>query len=289
MNPRAKFGGGKINKVKKYSGTERSDVEADSVEDKRAARNARIAEYNATPKAQEAKRRAESEVRKLNIPGPDTDYETKSSSAVSAIKAGAAKADKTPKKPSKPTSSAIKDAAKSGLRYDPKTEEVARRAVAENRKAKNIPAPDVSKPYPYDLPESTISAMPGGKEMQEREAARLERESEDRGAKAQEEEKTQREYDEGYERYKRWKETEGMKKGGKVGKKNWIAGAIKKPGALRQSLGVKKGEKIPAKKLASAAKKPGKMGQRARLAQTLKKFCKGGGIEAKGKTRGRMV
>lgn len=52
--------------------------------------------------------------------------------------------------------------------------------------------------------------------------------------------------------------------------KNWIAGAIKKPGALRESLGVKKGEKIPAKKLAAAAKKPGKMGQRARLAQTLK-------------------
>jgi hypothetical protein len=54
------------------------------------------------------------------------------------------------------------------------------------------------------------------------------------------------------------------KKGG------WIKSAIKKPGALRESLGVKKGEKIPAGKLAAAAKKPGKMGQRARLAQTLK-------------------
>lgn len=54
--------------------------------------------------------------------------------------------------------------------------------------------------------------------------------------------------------------------------KNWIAEAIKKPGALRSSLGVKEGQKIPAKKLASAAKKPGKMGQRARLAQTLKGF-----------------
>lgn len=52
--------------------------------------------------------------------------------------------------------------------------------------------------------------------------------------------------------------------------KNWIAGAIKKPGALRAALGVKSGEKIPTKKLAAAAKKPGKMGQRARLAQTLK-------------------
>lgn len=52
--------------------------------------------------------------------------------------------------------------------------------------------------------------------------------------------------------------------------KNWIAGAIKKPGALRAALGAKPGQPIPAKKLAAAAKKPGKMGQRARLAQTLK-------------------
>ena len=61
------------------------------------------------------------------------------------------------------------------------------------------------------------------------------------------------------------------KKGGKVGG-NWIKAAIKKPGALKKSLGVKKGEKIPAKKLAAAAKAPGKLGQRARLAQTLKKM-----------------
>lgn len=52
--------------------------------------------------------------------------------------------------------------------------------------------------------------------------------------------------------------------------KKWIQEAIKKPGALRESLGVKKGQTIPAKKLEAAAKKPGKMGQRARLAQTLK-------------------
>ena len=57
--------------------------------------------------------------------------------------------------------------------------------------------------------------------------------------------------------------------------KNWIAGAIKKPGALRAELGVKKGEKIPAKKLESAAKKSGKVGQRARLAETLKGLKKG--------------
>lgn len=53
---------------------------------------------------------------------------------------------------------------------------------------------------------------------------------------------------------------------------NWIKGAIKKPGALRKSLGIKKGEKIPAAKLNAAAKKPGKLGARARLAKTLKKF-----------------
>ena len=52
--------------------------------------------------------------------------------------------------------------------------------------------------------------------------------------------------------------------------KNWIKGAIKKPGALHEELGVPKGKKIPAKKLAAAAKKPGKLGQRARLAETLK-------------------
>lgn len=56
--------------------------------------------------------------------------------------------------------------------------------------------------------------------------------------------------------------------------KNWIAGAIKKPGALHKQLGVKKGEKIPAAKLAKAAEKGGKLGQRARLAETLKKMKK---------------
>jgi hypothetical protein len=50
----------------------------------------------------------------------------------------------------------------------------------------------------------------------------------------------------------------------------WIQKAIKKPGALKQALGVKKGEKIPAKKLEAATKAPGKLGQRARLAKTLK-------------------
>lgn len=54
--------------------------------------------------------------------------------------------------------------------------------------------------------------------------------------------------------------------------KKWIQKAIKKPGALHKSLGVPKGQKIPTKKLAAAAKKGGKIGQRARLAETLKKL-----------------
>lgn len=54
------------------------------------------------------------------------------------------------------------------------------------------------------------------------------------------------------------------------GKVNWIKDAVKKPGALREQLGAKKGEPIPAGKLAAAAKKPGKLGQRARFAETLK-------------------
>jgi len=57
--------------------------------------------------------------------------------------------------------------------------------------------------------------------------------------------------------------------GGKVSE-NWIQKAIKKPGALRKSLGAKEGKPIPEKKLAKAAKAPGKLGQRARLAETLK-------------------
>ncbi len=69
-------------------------------------------------------------------------------------------------------------------------------------------------------------------------------------------------------------ESEDKKAGGKVGAKSgkWIQSAIKKPGALRAQLGVKGGKPIPAGKLAKAAKAPGKLGQRARLAQTLKKM-----------------
>lgn len=52
--------------------------------------------------------------------------------------------------------------------------------------------------------------------------------------------------------------------------KKWIQEAIKKPGALRAELGIKADEIIPAKELAKAAKAGGKLGKRARLAETLR-------------------
>lgn len=52
--------------------------------------------------------------------------------------------------------------------------------------------------------------------------------------------------------------------------KNWINKAIKRPGQLHKDLGVPQGEKIPPGKLEAAAKQKGKVGQRARLAKTLK-------------------
>ena len=60
---------------------------------------------------------------------------------------------------------------------------------------------------------------------------------------------------------------EGFKKGGNA---KWIQSAVKKPGALREQLGIKGKKPIPAKMLDKATKAPGKLGQRARLAKTLK-------------------
>lgn len=51
--------------------------------------------------------------------------------------------------------------------------------------------------------------------------------------------------------------------------KNFIQGAIKKPGQLHKDLGVPQGQKIPKAKLDAAASKGGKVGQRARFAETL--------------------
>ena len=58
-------------------------------------------------------------------------------------------------------------------------------------------------------------------------------------------------------------------------KKNFIKSAIKHPGALRKSLHVKKGEKIPEEKLEKAEKsKNPTTRRRANLANTLKKMKK---------------
>ena len=56
--------------------------------------------------------------------------------------------------------------------------------------------------------------------------------------------------------------------------KNWIAGAVKHPGALHRQLHVAAGKKIPAKKLLAAAHKGGVLGKRARFAETLRHFRK---------------
>lgn len=56
--------------------------------------------------------------------------------------------------------------------------------------------------------------------------------------------------------------------------KKWIAGAIKHPGALHAQLDVPEGKKIPQTMLRKAAKSGGKLGQRARLAETLRKMNK---------------
>jgi hypothetical protein len=57
--------------------------------------------------------------------------------------------------------------------------------------------------------------------------------------------------------------------------KKWIQKAIKHKGALHKELGVPMGKKIPAKKIAKAAKsKNPTLARRARLAQTLSKMRK---------------
>jgi hypothetical protein len=58
--------------------------------------------------------------------------------------------------------------------------------------------------------------------------------------------------------------------------KKWIQSAIRHPGALHKELGVKAGEKIPAKKLEKAthSKNP-TLARRARLAETLKGLGRG--------------
>lgn len=52
--------------------------------------------------------------------------------------------------------------------------------------------------------------------------------------------------------------------------KNWIQKMHMKKGALHEEMGIPKGKKIPASKLAKAEKSKGLLGKRARLAETLK-------------------
>jgi len=65
------------------------------------------------------------------------------------------------------------------------------------------------------------------------------------------------------------------KKKKKKSKKNWIQGAVKKPGALRKKLGVAKGKKISASQLNKAAKSKNPTTRRqANLAKTFKNMKK---------------
>lgn len=58
-----------------------------------------------------------------------------------------------------------------------------------------------------------------------------------------------------------------------MAKEKWIQDAIKHPGALRKTLGVKKGEKISEKKLEKAEKSKNPLTRkRANLAETLRGF-----------------
>lgn len=61
-----------------------------------------------------------------------------------------------------------------------------------------------------------------------------------------------------------------------MAKKKWIQKAVSKnPGALHRALGVPEGKKIPAKKMAKAAKSNNPvMRKRVALAKTLKKLKK---------------
>ena len=59
--------------------------------------------------------------------------------------------------------------------------------------------------------------------------------------------------------------------------KKWIQKALGQKGdkgKLHRALGVPEGKKIPKKKIAMAAKKPGKLGQMGRMAKTLSSLRK---------------
>lgn len=54
------------------------------------------------------------------------------------------------------------------------------------------------------------------------------------------------------------------------GDARWIQSAIRHPGALRRQLGIPEGRRIPMRTLAEAARDPGLLGKRARLALRLR-------------------
>lgn len=69
--------------------------------------------------------------------------------------------------------------------------------------------------------------------------------------------------------------SQASKESGKKDGGMWIDKAIKKPGALRKSLGVKEGDKISKSRLKSAAKSSNPVtAKRANLAMTLRKLGK---------------
>lgn len=67
-----------------------------------------------------------------------------------------------------------------------------------------------------------------------------------------------------------------MKSRKKKTKKRWVQFALASghKGALHRALRIPEGQKIPLAKLKAAAKKPGKVGRMARLAETLRNLKK---------------
>lgn len=57
-------------------------------------------------------------------------------------------------------------------------------------------------------------------------------------------------------------------------KKRWIQDAVKRPGQLRRDLKIPQGQKIPREKLEEAAKRGGKVGQRARFALLMRRLAR---------------
>ena len=56
--------------------------------------------------------------------------------------------------------------------------------------------------------------------------------------------------------------------------KKWIEKATKNKGGLHRSLGIPEGKNIPEDMIRQAAKRSGRVGKQARLAQTLKRMRK---------------